>query len=70
MTASGYAAVAGDEILVQTVSQHERGAMVNWLVVFGKYHVSQGMGDFAIRDAFYRLTTTNGVKIVRVTIED
>lgn len=51
-----YAAVEnGTDIMLDTVSSHERAAMVNWLVTRAGFMVPQGMGDFAIREHFARL---------------
>lgn len=66
---SAYAALtAAGVILVDTVSPHDRAAMVNWLVVYGGFMVPNGMGDFAIREHFDRLAKPAGVTIGHVTV--
>lgn len=70
MSAQGYAAVTTDgEILTDTVSSHERAAMVNWLVVHARFMVPGGMGDFAIRDQFAIRSKMAGASIRQVRIE-
>ncbi len=63
-----WAAVEGTEILVDTVSSTDRAAMVNWLVTKAGFMVPQGMGDFAIREHFARLSKPAGVTIERVEV--
>ncbi len=69
MAQSGYAAVFDGRILVDTVSQHERAAMVNWLVVHAGFMVPTGMGDFAIREHFARLAEPMQVSVQKVSIQ-
>lgn len=69
MAQSGFAAVFDGRILVDTVSQHERAAMVNWLVVHADFHVPMGMGDFAIREHFARLAGQMQVSVKPVSIQ-
>jgi hypothetical protein len=65
----GYAAVQNGNIVVNSISEHERAAMVNWLVVYGGFMVPVGMGDFAIREHFSRIAQPLGVVVKRVNIE-
>jgi hypothetical protein len=65
----GWAAVQDGNILVETVSPHDRAAMVNWLVTRAGFMVPAGMGDFAIREHFDRLAKPEGVSVKRVNIE-
>ncbi|RWN55870.1 MAG: hypothetical protein EOR99_35045 [Mesorhizobium sp.] len=69
MPQRGYAAVYDGHIFVDTVSQHERTAMVNWLVVHAGFAVPNGMGDFAIREQFARLAGPMKVSVKPVRIE-
>ncbi|MER9355511.1 hypothetical protein NKI61_19775 [Mesorhizobium sp. M0514] len=69
MAQTGYAAVYNGHIFIDTVSQHERAAMVNWLVVHAGFAVPQGMGDFAIRDHFARLAGPMDVTVKPVSVE-
>jgi len=67
--ARGYAAVInGDRILVNTVSDTDRAAMVNWLVVHAGFPAPHGMGDFAIREHFARMSKDAEVKVEPVEI--
>ncbi len=68
MKASGFAAVFGGRILVDTVSLHERAAMVNWLFVYGDFNVPIGMGDFAIREHFDKRAAAFGVRVIPVEV--
>lgn len=69
MAQSGYAAVYDGSIFIDTVSQHERGAMVNWLVVHAGFNVPMGMGDFAIREHFTKFASSMEVSIKQVKVE-
>ena len=64
--ATGYAAFDGDDILVHTVSTHDRAAMVNWLVVNAGIMIPAGI--FAIREHFDRHAKPAGVTVQRVSI--
>lgn len=44
----------GADIVIDTVSSHDRDAMIKWLAYRAGYVVPHGMGDFAIRDQFAR----------------
>lgn len=67
--AKGFAAVVdGERILVDTVSPTDSAAMVNWLAVHAGFLVLKGMGDFAIREHFARLSKERNVKIAPVDI--
>lgn len=67
--AKGFAAVTKDgEILVDTVSPHDRGAMVNWLYTHGGFMVPRGMGDYAIREAFALYSEKLGATVRPVNI--
>ena len=67
--ARGYAAIQGGTIIVNSISEHERAAMVNWLVVCAGFMVPAGMGDFAIRENFDKFAKPLNVSVKRVNIE-
>jgi hypothetical protein len=54
---------------VNTVSQHERGAKVNWLWVGPRVHVMNDWSDQRIAETFERLRGTARVIRVRITEE-
>lgn len=64
-----FAAISSDgAIVVDTVSRTDRAAMVNWLIVHGGFMVSNGMGDFAIREHFDRLGKASGVRVEKCVV--
>ena len=65
----GYAAIVnGNFIAVRTVSDSERTAMVNWMITGANFVTPHGMGEFAIKEHFAKLTKDIDVKIQRVKI--
>lgn len=67
--ANGYAAVQDGNIIVNSISAHERAAMVNWLVVCAGFMVPAGMGDFAIQENFDKFAKPQGVSVQRVIVQ-
>lgn len=65
----GWAAVEDGRILVDTVSPHERAAMVNWLWVYAGVPVSMLWSEADIREAFHKRAPARKTTAQRVTIE-
>lgn len=60
---------ASGTVLVRTIQDTERGAMVNWLVTDGKVFVTQSWTEAAIMAAFHRLGKPAGFETVVIRIE-
>ena len=74
MSDTGYAAVTFGKVLVETVSESERAAMVNWLVTAPQVMVLNSHTDEQIADAFATFTSREAcgtrIRKVRIEIED
>jgi hypothetical protein len=62
-----WAAVQDDRVLVDTVSSTNRSAMIKWMALHGGYNVPDGMGEFATREHFEKLSLGR-VKVARVQV--
>lgn len=68
MKAKGWAAIRHGEILVKTVQDSRIGAMVNYIVTYARWPVSNNSSDADIEVLFDRLREQSGVRVVECTI--
>lgn len=68
MTASGWAVKDAKGIRVQTVAETQRGAIVNWLVLYARTRVLDSHSNTEINNMWRRLC--GDAKTIRVLIEE
>jgi hypothetical protein len=66
--APAYAVKIGDEIRLDTLYSHKRGAIVNWLMSDCGLAITNNTSDKAIFDSFDRIKNKAGAELVRVLV--